>query len=181
MADDDTGTTDQTDPPAEAAGRPAGTPGKDEAWENGDGKGSKTAVLAELAELRRARKVAEKQLAELKQASMSEQERAVAEAEQRGSANTAAAYGGRLARAELRAAAAGRVAPETLDGFLEYADLTKFVGEDGEPNSKAIAAAVQKLAAGGGGGTNFDGGARTPAEQPADMNSLIRRMAGVGR
>jgi hypothetical protein len=79
----------------------------------------------------------------------------------------------------LRAAAAeAGLAKEALAGFLEYADLSRFVGEDGAPDDKAITAAVKKLG-GSGRPTDFDGGARTPASTPADMNALIRRTAGV--
>lgn len=121
---------------------------------------------------------ATKELERLKAATMSETEKAVAEAEQRGATAAAAKVGARLARAELKAAAAGRIDPATLDGFLEFADLARFVGEDGEPDAKAIEAAINKL--GGGKPANFDGGARTTAGRPADMNSIIRRAAGVG-
>ncbi len=112
-------------------------------------------------------------------AAMTENERAVTEAEQRGRSAALKDAGVRLARAELRAAAAGQVSTEALDGFLEYADLTRFVGDDGEPDQKAIAAAVKKLGVTAK-ATNYDGGARTSADKPTDMNSLIRRAAGLG-
>lgn len=112
-------------------------------------------------------------------AAMTEQERAVTEAEQRGRTAALANAGTRLARAEIRAAAAGRVDKGALDGFLEYADLAKFVGTDGEPDGKAIEAAVVKIA-GPARQTDFDGGARTTGDKPIDMNALIRRRAGLG-
>lgn len=112
-------------------------------------------------------------------AAMSDQERAITEAEQRGRSVALQSAGSRLAKAELRAAAAGQVSPEALDGFLEYADLSRFVGEDGEPDSKAIAAAVKKLSGSAPSKTtNFDGGARSSADKPDDMNAQIRRLAG---
>lgn len=112
-------------------------------------------------------------------AAMSDQEKAIAEAEQRGRSAAQQASGVRLARAELRAAAAGQVPAEALDGFLEYADLNRFIGEDGEPNEKAIKAAIAKLGAGQKtSSTNYDGGARGSAARPTDMNALIRRGAG---
>lgn len=116
-----------------------------------------------------------KELEQLKKSRMTEQEKAVAEAEARGRSAATAATAGRLARAEFRAAAAGVVDRDALDGFLEYADLSKFVGEDGEPDSKAIEAAVKKLA--GPQRTDFDGGARTTAGRPTDMSALIRQKA----
>ncbi len=111
-------------------------------------------------------------------AAMTEQEKAVVEAEQRGRSAALSQSGARLARAEFRATAAGLVDKAALDGFLEYADLSKFVGDDGEPDARAIEAAVKKLG-GTERATDFDGGARTPAGKPADMNALIRRHAGV--
>jgi hypothetical protein len=112
-------------------------------------------------------------------AAMTEQERAVAEAEERGKAAATAAAAERLARAEFRAAASGRVDKDTLDAYLDDADLKKFIGADGEPDTKAIAARIAKLG-GGGKGTNFDGGARSSSDKPTDMNALIRRQAGLG-
>lgn len=108
---------------------------------------------------------------------MTDQEKAVAEAESRGRTAALTEAGMRLARAELRAAAAGLVDKSTLDGFLEYADLSKFV-KDGELDEKAIAAAVKRLG-GDQKPTDFDGGARTTGAKPADMNALIRQRAGL--
>lgn len=121
---------------------------------------------------------AAKELETVRKASMSEQEKAVAEAEERGKRSAFESSAERLARAEFRAEAVGKVSKETLDGFLEYADPKKFVGDDGEPDMKAIQSAVKKLA-GSGRGTDFDGGARTTAKS-TDMNSLIRQKAGHG-
>lgn len=112
-------------------------------------------------------------------AAMTEQERAVAEAEQRGKTTATEAANARVARAELKAAAKDAdVDKATLDGFLAYADLSKFVGADGEPDDKAIAAVVKQLA-GGTRATDFDGGARKQATKPTDMNQLIRQKAGL--
>lgn len=121
---------------------------------------------------------AAKELDRVRASQMTETEKAVAEAEARGRAAALTTAGVRLAKAELRAEAAGTVDKATLDGFLEYADLSKFIGEDGEPDTKAIQAAVKKLG-GEPAVTNFDGGARTSAGKPADMNSLIRKSAGL--
>lgn len=124
-------------------------------------------------ELRRA----QRELEQLRAQGMTEQEKAVAEARAAGAQEAAKASAGRLVKAELRAAAAeSGVSKSTLDGFLEYADLSRFVAESGEPDAKAIDAAVRKL---GGGRTDFDGGVRSPARKPADMNALIRRGAGL--
>lgn len=133
----------------------------------------------EAATYRRQLRETQRELDKVKAASMSEQERAVAEAKAAGQTEAARAAAPRLVRAELRAAAADAgLGKDALAGFLEYADLSKFVGDDGEPDTKAIEAAVKKLG-GTGRSTDFDGGARTPAAKPTDMNSLIRHQAGV--
>jgi DNA-binding phage protein len=132
-----------------------------------------------LDEERRARKAAERELAALRKASMSEQERAVAEARAAGLAEASKSAGPRLVRAELRAAAAeAGLSKEALDGFLEYADLSRFLGDDGEPDGKAIGAAVKRLGAVAP-RTNFDGGARGGTAKPQNMSELIRLQAGV--
>jgi hypothetical protein len=112
-------------------------------------------------------------------AAMTDQEKAVVEAEARGKAAALTASGQRLARAEFKAAALDRVEKASLDGFLEFADMTKFLGADGEPDPKAIEAAITKLA-GPNKAPDFDGGARTGATKPIDMNALIRSKAGLG-
>lgn len=132
----------------------------------------------EAANYRRELRATQAELKKLREASQTETEKALAEAEQRGKTAALGQVGTRLARAELRAAAAGKVDAATLDGFLEYADLSRFVTEDGEPDAKAITAAITKLG-GAERPTNFDGGARTSPAPADDMNSLIRRAAGV--
>jgi hypothetical protein len=150
-----------------------------------DVAGLKAALESERGKRREAEKAAKDsagyktKLDELAAAAMTDQEKAVAkavaEAETRSRTATLASTASRLARAELRAAASGRVEATALDGFLEYADLTKFVGDDGEPNEKAIKAAIDKLA--GPQRTSFDGGARQSAPSATDMNALIREKA----
>jgi hypothetical protein len=110
-------------------------------------------------------------------AAMSEQERAVADAEARGAQAAAGKAGARLVRAEFRAAAAGTVDAETLNAYLEDVDLSRFVGDDGEPDLKAIEARIKRL--GGGKAADFDGGARTKTSGPIDMNARIRQAAGL--
>lgn len=120
---------------------------------------------------------AAKELEKVRAAAMSETEKAVAAARAEGATEAAKANAPRLVRAEFRAAAAGQVDKQTLDAYLEDVDLSKFIGEDGEPDTKAIEARIKRL--GGGRNTNFDGGARTSAAKPNDMNSLIRHQAGM--
>jgi|SRR5690349_13630541 len=138
-----------------------------------------TKANQEAAKYRRELRAAQAELDKVRKSGLTEQEKAVAEAEQRGAQTAAAKAGPRLVRAEFRAAAAGRVETDTLSAYLEDVDLTKFLGDDGEPDTKAIEARISRLG-GGQKRTDFDGGARTPAGKPADMNSLIRRAAGRG-
>lgn len=87
------------------------------------------------------------ELEQFRQASMSEQEKALAkatkDAEAKGRAEALGAVGQRLVRAEFRALAAGAI-PD-LDGVLDDLNLSKFIGSDGEPDTKAIEAAVKRL------------------------------------
>jgi hypothetical protein len=179
MADDNTGAASATD---DAAGDDTNTGTDDAAGAAGQGTddGLADAGRKALAEERRARKAAEAELARLRKASMSEQEKAVADAKAAGADEASKAAAPRLVRAELKAAAAEAGVPKaTLDGFLEYADLSRFVGEGGEIDEKAIGTAVKRLG-GTNGRTNFDGGARDRSTAPTDMSAFIRRSAGVG-
>jgi hypothetical protein len=174
MSDEPSTTTSEPGPPPVAA-QPATGDGTD--WKV---EAEKWQALARKHEDRaKANAGAAGELDKFRKAAMTEQERAVAEAEARGKTAAIAESAGRLARAEFRAAAAGRLSKEALDGFLEYADPAKFVDANGEPDAKAIEAVVKRLA-GPDKPTNFDGGARTPAAKTTDMNQLIRERAGYG-
>lgn len=132
----------------------------------------------EAARYRKELRAAQAELDKVRKAGLTEQEKAVAEAKTAGATEAARAAAPRLVKAELRAAAADAgLTKESLAGFLEYADLSRFVGDDGEVDEKAIGAAIKKL--GGGKPADFDGGARTPAAKATDMNSLIRQRAGL--
>jgi hypothetical protein len=133
----------------------------------------------EAARYRKEARAAQAELDKVRQAGLSEQEKAVAAAKAEGTVEAARAAAPRLVKAELRAAAAeAGLSKEALAGFMEYADLSRFVGEDGEVDDKQVTAAIKKL--GGDKRTDFDGGARTSAAKPTDMNSLIRRQVGMG-
>ena len=110
---------------------------------------------------------------------MSETERAIEEAKQSARAEAATNYGKRLARTEFDAQAARRNPNFDTSSALEYVDLAKFVGEDGEPDTKAITAAVDRLVpATPDGPPSFDGGSRTPAPAGQGMTQLIRKATG---
>jgi hypothetical protein len=78
-----------------------------------------------------------------RQAAMTDAERAVAEAEERGRTAATSEFGKRLATSEIRAAAAD--AGADLTGVFDYLDISRFVDEDGEPDTKAIKAFVGGL------------------------------------
>jgi hypothetical protein len=126
-------------------------------------------------ENREAAKALEKQ----RQASMTEAERVAAQERAAGAAEAVARFGQRLARTEFDAIA-GRRNPEfDTAPVFEFLDLSKFVGEDGEPDVKAIKAAVAKLVPEPPKGPpSYDGGARTAPPGQADMNRIMREALG---
>jgi hypothetical protein len=111
----------------------------------------------------------------LKASQMTEQEKAVEAAREEARITAASEYGARLAKSEIRATAA--TASADLDGVFDYLDLSRFVGEDGEPNPKAIKAFVDGLPKKST-TPSFDGGSRGTAKATGDMNQIIRRAAG---
>lgn len=124
-------------------------------------------------------KQAATELEKQRQASMTEAEKAVAEAEARGRTAAATEFGKELAQEKFDALA-GRRNPEfDTAKALEFVDLTKFLGEDGRPDAKAITAAVERLVpAPADGPPSFDGGTRTPPPAQQGMSGLIRKAAG---
>lgn len=114
-----------------------------------------------------------------RKAAMTDAERAAAEAEERGRTAATSEFGKRLARSEFDALAGRRNADFDTASTFEWLDLAKFVGEDGEPDTKAIQAAVERLVPEPAGGPpSFDGGSRTPSPAPQGMNGLIRKATG---
>jgi hypothetical protein len=94
---------------------------------------------------RAGRKELEAKIAQLTQASMSEQEKAVSKAREEGRAEANRAAALIMAGAEFRIAAQGRVA--NVEAALAYIDLAKLLDKDGQPDKKAIGALVDQLAA----------------------------------
>jgi hypothetical protein len=96
-----------------------------------------------LSEERKARREAEAKFTKLERDHMSETEKAIATAKDEGRKEAIQSAGRRLAAAEFKAAAAGKIGdPEAA---LEVLDLTKFVGEDGEPDKASIQKVVDRL------------------------------------
>lgn len=115
------------------------------------------------------------ELEKLKAANMSEQEKAVTEAEKAGRTAALAEAIPQIAQARLEAHAAR--AGVDLSEFAEFIDLTKFVGEDGQVDDKAIKAAVTKfakLAPPGAGRSGGDmGGGGGSGDQNASLDKQI--------
>jgi O-succinylbenzoate synthase len=96
---------------------------------------------------RKVRARVERELAQLRASSLSESEKAVEEARAAGRKEGAKQAGVRLVAAEFRAKAAEARLPN-LGPLLDVLDLTRFVDDDGEPDSDAIQAAVERISEG---------------------------------
>jgi hypothetical protein len=107
------------------------------------GKDPHKAILADLAKERRERQRLARELDAEKAKGLTEAERAIAEAKAAGRQEAVAEAGKRLARAEIRAAAAA-AGLKVSDDDLDDLDMAKFVGDDGEPATDAIAARIKR-------------------------------------
>lgn len=87
---------------------------------------------------------AAKELEEFRRQSMTDQERAVAEAVDHARKSVMTEMAGRLVDAEVRAAAAGRNLD--VDALLEGLDRGRFVTDAGEPDRDAVTAWVDRIA-----------------------------------
>jgi hypothetical protein len=174
MPEDEGTHDDSTQPPAQD---PQPATGDTDAL--GDaGKKAIDAMKAERNAAASRAKALERELNQFRQASMSESEKAVAEAEARGRAAASSEFGQRLARSEFAAAAARR--NPTYEVAYEYVNLAGLVSDAGEPDAKAIARAVERLVpAAETGPPSFDGGPRITAPKTPDMNDLIRSKAAT--
>lgn len=89
---------------------------------------------------------AAKELEEFRRQSMTDQERAIEAARSEAKQEAIAAFAGRVAEAELRAAAAGRLTDDQVSTLLDGVNLTRFVGDDGEVDRAAVARFVDGIA-----------------------------------
>lgn len=92
----------------------------------------------------KANEAAKKELERLQAASMTEQEKAIAEAKAATRAEVLAEFGSSLVDAEFKAASAGLTLD--LDALLDNLDRAKFLAEDGKPDAARIGEFVSKLA-----------------------------------
>lgn len=84
------------------------------------------------------------ELEKLRESTMNETEKAVAQARAEAAREAATQFGGRLVAAEVRVAAAGR--DVDVDALMEGIDPTRFLGDDGDPDTDAIKAWVERIA-----------------------------------
>lgn len=89
---------------------------------------------------------AAQELVEFKQQSMSEAEKAIDAARAEGRTSALAEAGGKLAAAEIRAVAAGRMDDEQVAELVGSLDLSKFLTETGNVNAEAVTAFVGRIA-----------------------------------
>lgn len=109
------------------------------------GKRAIDAMKAERDQAVRDRKAATRELEQARTAGLNEAERAVAEAKTAGRTEVLTQMGERLARSEFVAAAARRNAAYDAAAVLDDLNLARYVGDDGEPDVKALTAAVERL------------------------------------
>jgi hypothetical protein len=100
----------------------------------------------DLAEAKRQLKALERERDGLRQASMTEQEKAVATAVAEARTSTLREIGTHLVVAEFRAQAAGRLTPEQVAELTEDLDMTKYLTESGEVDAERVAKKVDALA-----------------------------------
>lgn len=89
---------------------------------------------------------AAKELEEFKRQSMSETEKAIDEARTSARREALVEAGGKVAAAEIRAAATGRMDEDQLDTLIDNVNLARFVDEDGEVDRQAVAQFVDGIA-----------------------------------
>src|SRR5262249_54640823 len=132
-------TPPERQPPAPGPEPPASQPGNGEHAPPPQPDGLEALVSA-LAKERRLRKAAETELARLRQQHRSAEEKAIQAARDGGRAEAFKAAGLRVAAAEFRALAAGKLADPAA--ALEVLDLSRFVGDEGEVDLAGLTAIV---------------------------------------
>lgn len=99
---------------------------------------------------------AAKELEALRASTMSDTEKAIAEAEARGRSAATAELAVELVDAALKVAAGSRLTPEQLEVLTSGLDRTKFLGENGKVDAASVATFIDGIAP-----------AQTTTEQPA--------------
>jgi hypothetical protein len=89
---------------------------------------------------------AQKELDDLRKASMTDLEKAIADATTKARTDTLTEVGGKLAIAEIRAAAAGRLGDQQFTALLEGVDPTRFLNVDGDVDTDRVKQFVEGIA-----------------------------------
>jgi hypothetical protein len=89
---------------------------------------------------------AAKELEEFRQQSMTEAERAIEQARTEARREALTEVGAKVAAAEIRAAATGRMSGEQLATLLDNVNLARFIGDDGEVDRDAVSSFVEGIA-----------------------------------
>lgn len=88
---------------------------------------------------------AAKELEELRKASMSDMEKALAEAKDAGRAEALALAGAKVARAEFKAALGDRLDADGFEALMSGLDLAAFLNEDGDVDAEKIGAFADRI------------------------------------
>lgn len=164
-------TNDSTDETPDESGTDTTDTGKTDDKGHGDAEALKRALDRERTERREAdkeRKALKAELDKIKAASMSDTEKAIADATAKVRAEVMAEVGSTLVDAEFRAASAGFTLD--VDALLESLDRSKFMGDDGKPDKARIGEFVSKLApARRSAATDTGQGARKDGTGPAQI------------
>ena len=146
-----------------------------------NGAGSPTQVLADLASERSKRQKLETELEELRKKTMTDAEKAVAEAKEEGKKEATLEANRRIVASEVKAAAGGKLS-DPGDAAALLGDLDRFIVK-GEVDTKAIAAAIDELvkakpylAAGAAKkAAALPGGGKSEAASGSSFNDELRR------
>lgn len=183
MPDEPAGDPGTSTPPSPPPSSPASAaPDTGEGDTDWEAEAKKWKDLARKHEERsKANLTAAKELEQLRQSAMTEQEKAVAAAKAEGRTEALRTIGARLVDAEVKAAVAGRNV--NVEALLDGLDRSRFLDDEGEPNTRAINAWVEKLAppvdpTRTAWPPDLGQGARGAPPSGADMNSMLRRAAG---
>ena len=130
-------------------------------------KGGQAAVLADLARERDRRQALEAEVAELRKSQMTDAEKALTEAEERGRKAAEEAARPALAAALLQAALTGHVADPAA--FVGDLNVTKFIGADGALDVVQVEALKSRLPVLDA--PRFTGGANNGARPPQEPKS----------
>lgn len=117
------------------------------------------------------------ELEKVRHASLTDAEKAVEKARSEGEVKGRQEAAGLLVQARLEAALA-HVDDEARDALIEGVNSARFLREDGTPDPDAIKTWASKIAPRSPSVPDLGQGKRT-ASKPTDMNSIIRRAAGM--